>query len=150
MLATILAAGLWAGGCGKRAPATEAPDSRSTAGEEAAADWVEQVEGDPLGDAQAELEGYEASLLEAGIELPEPVRLERAEAGMSATPATAGPASAERCQRICDLAANICTLRDRICDLASEHEGQERYASACERASLDCDRATEACEGCDA
>lgn len=146
-------------GCGKKAPATEAPaDAGSMAeasphdgSEEASSedDWESQILGGSLAEAEAELDGYEESMLAAGVALPEPVRALRMSNGKSATAAEVGD-PAGRCQRICDLSTNICALRDRICDLADEHADQTRYASICERASLDCEQATVACEGCDA
>lgn len=138
-------------GCAKKSPATSAPRDASGGMAGAAADesaeWESQD--DRLARIEAELDRYEESMLEAGVELPEPVQALRQDAGKSATPAAAGD-PAQRCQRICDLSANMCTLRDRICELADEHTDDARYAATCERAGLDCDRATEACEGCDA
>ncbi|MEM9462724.1 MAG: hypothetical protein AAGF11_51765 [Myxococcota bacterium] len=140
-------------GCAKSAPKTMAPHdvAGGAAGAAAAPDESAEAEAqrDQIAEIEAELERYEASMLEAGVELPEPVQALRRDAGQSATPATAGD-PAQRCQRICDLSANMCTLRDRICELADEHADDPRYTAACERAGLDCDRATEACEGCDA
>ncbi len=54
----------------------------------------------------------------------------------------------DACAPICGPADAICDLSARICGLADEHEEEERYANACERAEKDCARAAEACEEC--
>lgn len=56
--------------------------------------------------------------------------------------------AATRCQQVCDLAAISCGLGDEICELADRHPGEHDYASACERANLDCEAAKEACDAC--
>lgn len=56
--------------------------------------------------------------------------------------------AAARCQQVCDLAAISCGLGDEICELANRHPGDHDYASACERANLDCEAAKEACDAC--
>jgi hypothetical protein len=53
-----------------------------------------------------------------------------------------------RCQQVCDLAAISCGLGDEICELADRHPGESDYASACERANVDCEAAKEACDAC--
>ncbi|WAS93800.1 hypothetical protein [Nannocystis punicea] len=66
-------------------------------------------------------------------------------------PATerAGPSPvAGRCESVCDITTSICQLRDHICDLAPRHADEPRYQQACERASTDCEFATEACHAC--
>jgi len=148
-------AGLWLGavltaGCAKQAPATsQAPgDAGAMDSASAEASTDEEVMGDPLLGPLSELEAREDELMEAGVDLPGDVQQERALSGKSsAVPAGAGE-GVGRCQRIRDLATNICTLRDQICELADAHDDDRRYESACERASLDCDRATEASDGC--
>jgi hypothetical protein len=55
---------------------------------------------------------------------------------------------ADACAPICRPADAICGLADRICGLAAEHEDEERYTLACERAEDDCARAAQACEEC--
>lgn len=153
----LLAAAVLVVGCAKKAgpgyPATEAPADAMAEGAEAepapaedGGDWGD----DSLVQAQTELEGYEDALLEAGVELPGDVAQARADMGKSSVAAGAGAgADADRCQRRCDLATNICGLSDRICALADDHGREARYARVCDRATLDCDRATEACEGCE-
>lgn len=54
----------------------------------------------------------------------------------------------DACGPICGPAEAICDLSVRICGLADEHEEEERYLDACERAEKDCARAAEACEEC--
>ncbi len=54
-----------------------------------------------------------------------------------------------RCERICDLAEATCTLSDRICELAAEHVDDVRYENACERATSQCEAASEACSMCE-
>ncbi len=147
----LLGAGL-ATGCGKQAPATEAPSADMVAGgeESAAAEEGEAVAPvDSLLDSLAQLEQREDELLEAGVDLPTAVQEERALSGRESAVPAGADAAAGRCQRVCDLSTAICDLRDQICGLADEHDNETRYVSACERATLDCERATSACEGCD-
>ena len=146
----LLGAGL-ATGCGKQAPATEAPsaDMADAGAESAAAEEGEAVPLDSLLDSLAQLEQREDELLEAGVDLPQEVQEERALSGRESAIPAGADAITGRCQRVCDLSTVICDLRDQICELADEHEDDARYASACERATLDCERATSACEGCD-
>ncbi|MFO7564245.1 MAG: hypothetical protein R6X02_16480 [Enhygromyxa sp.] len=73
----------------------------------------------------------------------------------SPDPAKAAPRSpqggldaAARCEQVCDLAAISCGLGDQICELADRHPDESDYASACERANLDCEVAKEACDAC--
>ena len=75
--------------------------------------------------------------------------------GMRPDEAKAAPPSptndldpATRCQQVCDLAAISCGLGDEICELADRHPDEHDYASACERANLDCEAAKEACDAC--
>jgi hypothetical protein len=54
----------------------------------------------------------------------------------------------QRCEQVCDLAAISCGLGDQICELADRHPDETNYASACERANVDCEVAKEACDAC--
>lgn len=65
----------------------------------------------------------------------------------SAAPARLS-ASSGRCVQVCDLTAAICELRDNICRLAPSHPDEPRYQRACDRATVDCTTATEACDAC--
>ncbi|MDC0718467.1 hypothetical protein [Nannocystis bainbridge] len=56
--------------------------------------------------------------------------------------------SPRRCESVCDITTSICQLRDHICDLAPRHDDEPRYQRACERATTDCEFATEACHAC--
>lgn len=60
----------------------------------------------------------------------------------------AGPAPADRCTTVCELTTSICQLREQICAMAPRHPGEPRYEAACQRASQDCEIATEACHAC--
>lgn len=53
-----------------------------------------------------------------------------------------------RCAQVCDITAAICQLRDNICGLAPGHPDEPRYQRACDRATVDCTFATEACDAC--
>jgi len=141
-------------GCSKKAaPATETPADAGgmPAADEAAASADDGAWADPLADYEVELEHYEDALLDAGVALPEGVAQARADEGKAAVAdaAAGGDATPDHCQRRCTLATNICDLRGRICALADEHGGDARYARVCERATLDCEHATEACEDCE-
>lgn len=155
VIAGLLVGAVLVAGCGKKgAPSTEAPAAEAGAGdshEPAMAEEEPQHVLDELAGYEVELEGYEDSMLAAGVELPGAVAQARSERGMTSVPATEGggdPAAA-RCERICVLATNVCQLRERICELSDHHRDELRYLEACERANHDCKRATEACDGCD-
>ncbi|MCX4246766.1 hypothetical protein [Paraliomyxa miuraensis] len=141
-------------GCGKNKPATEAPaDAMADGAAEASPEPAEDGGGawaadDDLVQMQTELEGFEDALLETGVELSSEVAQARTDMGKSSVAAGAG-AGGDRCQRRCDLATNICSLSERICALADDHGREARYARVCDRATLDCGRAKEACEGCE-
>lgn len=144
-----------AAGCAKKAsPETSSPDAapadmaaEEEAGDDEAAGGA--AEDDSLEALEAELLGFEDGLLGAGVDLPEDVKAARVDLGAQAgTPADAGTPDERRCERICELATNICGLRDRICELADEHEQDPRYVKACDRATQDCERAQGACEDC--
>lgn len=60
----------------------------------------------------------------------------------------AARAARTRCERVCDLAAATCDLRDRICNLAGDHPDDTRYADACTRADDQCTAAKSYCDGC--
>ncbi len=53
-----------------------------------------------------------------------------------------------RCEQICTVADAICELGSRVCDLAQQHDGDERYATACLRAEQDCSEGELACQSC--
>ena len=112
-IARLLAAAVLVIGCGKKsAPgATAPPADMAGAGAEAAGepDWVREVAGDPLTEAQAELEAYEDAMLSAGVELSEPVKALRTESGKPTAASTSaeGDPPAARCERICDLARHV-------------------------------------------
>lgn len=53
-----------------------------------------------------------------------------------------------KCSEVCELSVSICQLQDQICGMVPRHEGEPRYAEACERAKGDCEFATEACHAC--
>jgi hypothetical protein len=122
---------------------------------------------EPPGDASAPAAGAEPEPETAAKAIEEPLpddiaviedRLSRVEdelasVGVRQTGDASGEplefdADADRCTRICNLAEAICDLEGKICDLAEAHEGDERYAKACERADGDCERATKACTAC--
>jgi hypothetical protein len=154
----LVAGAMLVAGCGKSKPSmgTEAPGD---AGEAASADSPSMAEpGDDggaglvdggLSSYESELEGYEDAMLATGVALPGIVMQTRTDLGKPSVPATADDPTGQRCERICGLATNICGLRDRICELVDDHGNELRYVRACERANLDCERATEVCEGCD-
>lgn len=56
--------------------------------------------------------------------------------------------SADRCDRICDLADVTCDLEAQVCALAARHAHDIRYEGACERAELQCDAAGRECQLC--
>lgn len=158
VIAGLLAGGVLVAGCGKKAgPSSEAPtdaagaDAPAAESVEPGADDDGRTLDDGLSRYELELAGYEDAMLAAGLELPGAVAQARADQGKASVPAAdgGGDAAGARCERICGLATNICELRSHICDLADEHRNELRYEQACERANLDCQRATAACEGCD-
>ena len=53
-----------------------------------------------------------------------------------------------RCEELCALADAICALETKVCAMALRHSQEPRYAEACERATLDCTAATDACSSC--
>lgn len=58
------------------------------------------------------------------------------------------PGASNRCASVCEISTSICQLRDNICGLAPRHADEPRYQRACDRASVDCDFAVEACHAC--
>ncbi|MEM6995524.1 MAG: hypothetical protein AAF721_33750 [Myxococcota bacterium] len=62
---------------------------------------------------------------------------------------SSGPDRGPRCNRICDLAESTCALAQQVCELATRHEGDERYESACAQATLQCESASDACDHCE-
>ena len=102
---------------------------------------------------EGQLDDYESKLRANGVEVGDRSELgyEQDNAtspeGAGATPATD---ESNRCENICNLADAICDLKDQVCDLATRHPDDPRYGKVCERATEDCQVATEACEGCDA
>jgi hypothetical protein len=148
----LLAGAVLVAGCAKNKPATEAPGDSSVA-EAAEADTDPEAHryvDDALSGYLDELAGYEDSMLVAGLPLPSGVAQTRIGEGRSSLPAGDGGGDAgARCVRVCGLATNICELRDRICGLVDEHHDELRYQTVCERATVDCEHATKACEGCD-
>jgi hypothetical protein len=152
VIAGVLAAAVLVVGCSKEKPATEAPgdaavaDSTEPGAEPEAHGYVD----DGLSAYLNELAGHEDALLSIGLPLPGGVAQARTDEGRNSLPAAEGVSDpGARCERVCGLATNICELRDRICGLVDEHRNELRYHNACERASLDCEHATKACEGCD-
>jgi hypothetical protein len=151
LIGGVLAAGVLVVGCGKNKESTEAPGDASVADAPAA----EEPEAHPAVDDGLsayvnELAGYEDAMLSIGLPLPGGVAQARTNEGRNSLPAGDGGGDAgARCERICGLATNICELRERICGLVDEHRNELRYQAACERATLDCEHATKACEGCD-
>ena len=152
VIAGLLAGAVLVAGCGKKAgPSSEAPEA--TAADASPGFETERYEVlDGLGGYENELAGYEDQMLAIGLPLPGAVVQARTDQGRNSLPAGdgGGDAGGPRCERICGLATNICELRERICTLGAEHQGEPRYEHACERATLDCEHATAACEGCDA
>lgn len=143
-LVLALAGGGVLASCAKKAPATASPGASYEAGGADAAlgaapaeDAAGEAEED-LDDLQVQLDQLEDDLLKVGVEL--------AGREQEAVPMAAGDRDA--CERRCQLAAAICDLEGSICDLADRHEGEDRYADACARASDDCTRAEEACVAC--
>ena len=104
---------------------------------------------------EGQLRDYESQLRAAGVELGD----KRAEEGAVSQDGVTEPEGAgatpmandegDRCQRVCDLADAICDLKDQVCDLAARHPDEPHYGQVCERATEDCEVATNACEGCD-
>jgi hypothetical protein len=137
----VLVAAAAAHGCAKKAPATAAPagDATGLKRADAAAEPEAVTEGlpDDIDAIETRLVELEDQLHGQGLRLfndddeAEPAR----EAGAS-------------CDRVCQLAETICDLEGKICDLAERHDGEQRYADACERAEKHCETATAACRDC--
>jgi hypothetical protein len=137
-------------GCAKsqqKAPMTQA------AGDLAAAE--PSIGHDDLDAWEEELAQMEARLLASGVALDPRLRAEADLDGDGARDLgkanDAEPMADDddaRCQRVCELSEATCDLQDKICTLADAHEGEPRYASACERADDHCRRASEACRAC--
>lgn len=68
--------------------------------------------------------------------------------GAAADERASRAAPSARCENICDLSTSICQLQDQICALAPRHPDEPRYLRACDRATVDCGFATEACHAC--
>jgi hypothetical protein len=152
VIAGVLAGAVLVVGCAKSKPSTEAPGEAAVAdsAEAGAEPEAHRDVDDGLSAYLNELAGHEDAMLSIGLPLPGGVAQARTEEGRSSLPAGDGGGDAgARCERVCGLATNICELRDRICGLVDEHRNELRYHNACERASLDCEHATKACEGCD-
>lgn len=127
-------------------------------------------EADELAMLEQQLTQREGQLQAIGVAVavPPTARLEKrageaADANVSAdatiTSAGSPPATApseaprpddpgDRCTRVCEISTAICALEDQICGLLPRHPGEARYQAACERASADCQLATEACHAC--
>lgn len=88
------------------------------------------------------LESLESELAERNAEL-------HADTSATAAATTADADEGTRCERACSIKTTICSLADSICGLANEHPDEARYLEACERAHADCERASEACDGCE-
>ena len=132
-------------GCASRSaprsaePMTDAAPAGDALAEDSGVDQVEH-----------ELARLEAQLRELGVVLgPSSDGDDQALAGADeGQTIEAASRTGDRCQRICGLAEATCDLHDRICSLADAHDGEPRYAAACERADDDCRRASEACRAC--
>ena len=153
VLAGLLAGVVLVAGCAKNKPGTEAPADGAAADSSEAgveAEPYRAIDGE-LASYESDLAGYEDRLLALGLPLSSAVTQARTSEGRNSLPMGdgGGETGGPRCERICGLATNICELRDRICELGREHEDEPRYRAVCERATLDCEQATEACEGCD-
>jgi hypothetical protein len=142
-VATAIAAGFALACAAKKAGAPDAAAPADAAGAREAAEDIDALE--------AELQRYEAQLEIEGV-MREKAALEGEDAGTPAdasagqgTPAGVPP---DRCGRICELTESICELESRICSLAAAHDGETRYAAACERSGADCARGREACHAC--
>lgn len=145
----VLLAGVAASACAKKnAPSSSAPGGAAdaAASPEYAAEEGDGMVGDDGGrdysqslpDYEAELDRLEGELASAGVEIP------GLKVGVAPTPAN----DEDRCNRVCNLADAICDLEASICRLASEHQDDERYTTACARAQTDCERAQSGCEEC--
>lgn len=96
-------------------------------------------------DAQATAEGDDAEAKPADA----PTASGRAAPTMGRSAATKRSEQPDsRCERVCEITAAICQLRDNICGLAPSHPDEPRYQRACDRATVDCTTATEACDAC--
>lgn len=140
--AVVVAIGLGAlatSACKKSAPAMSAPPGDAAgAGADAASD-------DLMGEAEAEPE-QPRSIDELSDDLD---RLTDELEGLRAdAPMPEATSEEERCDRICAIAEATCDLSDQICDLAGAHDGETRYADACDRAGGQCTDATDACSVC--
>lgn len=145
--AVVVAAGLFGlNGCrsappadASRPPGTSPPSStkqkRSVGNTDGAA------MGDDLQSLEAELTmaQRELQMIEAGE--PEPRSAEN-----KTRPTRVRP---DRCERIEALAEQICDLQDRMCRLADEHDGESKYARACDNATQTCEDASAAAETCE-
>jgi hypothetical protein len=151
VVAGLLAGAMLVAACGKNAPSTEAPGDAGAAEAAADSDDPQRFADDGLAGYENDLANHEDRMLSLGLPLPGAVTQARTSEGRNSLPMTdgGGETGGPRCERICELATNICELRDHICDLGSEHPNDLRYQRACERATLDCEGASEACEGCD-
>ncbi len=134
-------------GCMKRAPRdSQAPGTAAPAGgADAPAAESEHKSLDMAGSGELpdDIDAIEERLARVEDEL-QSVGVGGSGGGESSVPVD----ERDRCTRVCDLAESICDLEGKICDLADRHEGEERYAKACERAQAHCKRATEACTAC--
>jgi hypothetical protein len=54
----------------------------------------------------------------------------------------------DRCEQLCDLAQSTCELADRVCGLAADHQSEPRYQRACNRATGQCEAASDGCSRC--
>lgn len=150
-------AGLIAAGCARAPQRSSAPSAEPTAqdaagGDALAAETSEEStpRDESASDYEQRLLAHEDALLQAGVSLPAAVRAARAEGGLGTEATPAADAAPDRCTRICDISAAICELREHVCGLSEEHADEPRYVEVCDRATLDCERATTACSDCDA
>ncbi|HFE44382.1 MAG TPA: hypothetical protein ENJ18_02665 [Nannocystis exedens] len=81
--------------------------------------------------------------------MAEPVVPTSSEEGIESSHRGPQQASRRHCRDVCDLAASICDLEAQICSLADRHAEEVRYRTVCQRASVDCDAAEEACNVCE-
>ena len=171
---SLALAGLVVAGCAKRtAPETAAPEAAdATAGPAGGeADDIDALEAQlaaredqlralgaspPGGDGEAQVAaGATAESKPADVRdaVSKSAEDERPRANAKAAPASAPPeaqsiAPPTRCESVCEVTSSICQLRDNICGLAQRHADDPRYGRTCERATADCEFATEACHAC--
>jgi hypothetical protein len=52
------------------------------------------------------------------------------------------------CEDLCELASNICVVKEKLCNLADDHPGDDSYQDLCREARNECHAANESCISC--